>query len=106
MATTLHEFSTLTSKGQLTLPKSIRQWLEVSAGSKVLFELRGNEVVLSRASADHEDPALRSFLGLLANDIRTGRNIGALPEDLALALVEHAGHDVDLNEDIEGDVAL
>ena len=40
----IHELATLTSKGQITLPKSIRQALGVTTGGKVAFELRGGEV--------------------------------------------------------------
>ena len=80
---TLHEITTLTSKGQLTLPKPIRQALGVSAGSKIAFNLRDGEVVVTRAEAGHEDPAIHAFLGLLEADIRAGRHVQALPEDLA-----------------------
>jgi len=37
---TIHETATLTSKGQLTLPKPIRQALGVDVGGKVAFELK------------------------------------------------------------------
>lgn len=66
----IHEVATLTSKGQITLPKSIRQALGVDTGGKVAFDLRGGEVVVTRADADHEDPAIGAFLGLLEADIR------------------------------------
>ena len=36
----IHEIATITSKGQITLPKAIRQALGVGAGDKVGFELR------------------------------------------------------------------
>lgn len=102
----IHEFATLTSKGQITLPKAIRQALGVGVGSKVAFELRGSEVVVTRAEADHEDPAIGAFLGLLEADIRAGRHLQALPEDLAHRLLENAGHAVSLDEEIDGEVAL
>jgi antitoxin PrlF len=71
----IHEVATLTSKGQITLPKSIRQALGVDTGGKVAFDLRGGEVVVTRADAEHEDPAIGAFLGLLARDIEAGRNV-------------------------------
>ncbi|MCX7232027.1 MAG: AbrB/MazE/SpoVT family DNA-binding domain-containing protein, partial [Burkholderiales bacterium] len=37
----VHEVATLTSKGQITLPKPIRQALGVDFGGKVAFDLRG-----------------------------------------------------------------
>ena len=102
----IHEVATLTSKGQITLPKPIRQALGVDAGGKVAFNLRGGEVIVTRADAEHEDPAIGAFLGLLEADIRAGRHVQALPEDLARAMLANAGRAVNLDEDIEGDVAL
>ena len=37
----IHEVATLTSKGQITLPKSIRQALGVDTGGKVAFDQIG-----------------------------------------------------------------
>lgn len=102
----IHEVATLTSKGQLTLPKPIRQALGVTTGGKVAFELRQGQVVVTRADAEHEDPAIGAFLGLLEADIRAGRHVQSLPEDLARAMLAHAGHAVNLDEEIEGEVAL
>ena len=102
----IHEVATLTSKGQITLPKSIRQALGVGTGSKVAFDLREGEVVVTRALANHEDPAIGAFLGLLEADIRAGRNVQALPLNLARAVLANTGHAVDLDHDIEGEVAL
>lgn len=102
----IHEVATLTSKGQITLPKPVRQVLGVDAGGKVAFDLRGGEVIVTRADADHEDPAIEAFLALLEADIRGGRHVRSLPEDLARAMLANAGHAVPLDEDIEGDVAL
>ncbi|MBS7645257.1 MAG: AbrB/MazE/SpoVT family DNA-binding domain-containing protein [Candidatus Bathyarchaeia archaeon] len=36
----------VTSKGQLTLPKTLREKLRIGKGSKVILELREREVVL------------------------------------------------------------
>ena len=103
----VHEIATITSKGQITLPKAIRQALGVEAGDKVGFELRENgEVLVHRAAAEHEDPAIGAFLSLLARDIEAGRNVRGLPEDLARAMLEHAGDGVNLDDEIDGEVAL
>lgn len=102
----IHEVATLTSKGQVTLPKSIRQALGVDTGSKLAFELRGGEVVVTRAEAGHEDPAIGAFLGLLEADIRAGRHLQSLPENLARAMLANAGHAMNLDDEIEGEVAL
>ncbi|WP_066267659.1 type II toxin-antitoxin system PrlF family antitoxin [Hydrogenophaga palleronii] len=102
----IHEIATLTSKGQITLPKPIRQALGVDTGGKLAFDLRGSEVVVTRVDVEHEDPAISAFLSLLARDIEAGRNVQGLPEDLARAMLEHAGHSVKLDDEIDGEVAL
>ena len=102
----IHEVTTLTSKGQVTLPKAIRQALGVATGSKVAFDLRDGQVVVSRVDAEHEDPAIAAFLNVLARDIEAGRNIRGLPEDLARTMLEHAGHKFSLDDDFNEDVEL
>lgn len=102
----IHEEATLTSKGQITLPKAIRQALGVTTGSKVAFELRGGEVVVTRVEVEHSDPAISAFLGLLEADIHSGRNVGVLPAELAQAMLANVNHAEDLDKDIEGKVAL
>jgi len=104
---TIHETATLTAKGQFTLPKPIRQALGVDVGDKVAFKLHDDgQIRVSRADAEHQDPAITTFLNLLAQDIATGQHVRTLPPDLARALLAHAGHDVNLDESITGDVAL
>ena len=45
----IHEVATMTVKGQITVPKPIRQALGADTGTKVAFELRENgQVVVSR----------------------------------------------------------
>ena len=103
----IHEVATLTAKGQITLPKPIRQALGVDVGAKVAFELHDNgRVVVSRADSEHEDPAIGAFLDLLTGDIRTGRHVQGLPDDLAKVMLEHAEREMRLDEDINGDVDL
>ncbi len=102
----IHEVATLTSKCQITLPNSVRQALGADTGSKLAFELRGGEVVVTRADAEHEDPAIAAFLALLARDIEAGRNVHGLPEDLARTMLEHAGHKVSLGDDFDEDVDI
>ncbi|WEZ86640.1 type II toxin-antitoxin system PrlF family antitoxin [Pseudomonas sp. NyZ480] len=102
----IHEIATLTSKGQITLPKSVRQLLGIDAGGKIAFDVRGGEIVVSRVETTHEDPAIGAFLGLLEADIRGGRNLTTLPEDLAQTMLANANHYVNLDEDIDGEVAI
>lgn len=103
----IHEVATLTAKGQITLPRSIRQALGVEVGAKVSFELREDgQIVVNRANAEHEDPAISAFLDLLAGDIQDGRHVRALPDDLAQVMLEQAQREARGDEDIEGDVDL
>lgn len=102
----IREVTTLTSKGQITLPKSIRQVLGVDRGGQVAFDLRNGDVIVTRVEAEHEDPAIGAFLNVLESDIRSGRHIRSLPEDLAQALLANAGHGVNITDEIDGEVAL
>lgn len=104
----IEEVATVTSKGQITLPKAIRQALGVDTGSKVTFSLNENgQVTVSRAVSEHDDPAIAAFLDILADDIQAGRNVASLPDDLAESLQKRASQTaVRLDDEIEGDVAL
>jgi antitoxin PrlF len=102
----IHEVATLTSKGQVTLPKSVRQLLGIATGGKIAFDVRGGEIVVSRVETTHEDPAIGAFLGLLEADIRNGRNLTTLPEDVAQTMLATANHLVNLDEEIDGEVAI
>ena len=103
----IHEVATMTAKGQITMPKTIRQALGVDVGARVAFELHENgQVVVSRAGAEHEDPAIGAFLDLLAGDIQAGRHVREIPDDLAQAMLDHAGRQARADEDIDGDVDL
>lgn len=102
----IHEVATITAKGQITLPKPIRQALQVGYGGKVAFDRRGSQIVVTRVEDEHMDPAIGSFLALFESDIRSGRNITLLPDDLARAMLAALKQPVLLSEEIEGDVAL
>jgi antitoxin PrlF len=101
------EVSTLTDKGQTTVPKSVRQALGLSAGDKIAFHVGEAGVSLRRAD-DAGDPAIGSFLAFLARDIaRRPENLKAFPRAMKkrlAGLVE--GVAVDLESTIEGDVDL
>ncbi len=47
------EKATLSKKGQVTIPKSIREKLGLKAGKKVAFEIRGEEALVYH---DYEEP--------------------------------------------------
>jgi antitoxin PrlF len=102
----IQELATLTSKGQITLPKAVRQLLGVEIGGKVAFEVRDGEVIVTSATSAHSDPAIGCFLDLLETDIRHGRHTGSLPDDLSRAMLASAGRAIDIPEELEGDVEL
>ena len=101
------EQATLTSKGQITLPKAIRQALGVAAGEKLSFEWNGTQVVVRRADArQHEDPAIKGLLALLEKDIAGGRNLDPLPSELLQAMESSLEGEHVSDDEIEGPVAL
>ena len=102
----IHEVATVTSKGQITLPKPIRQALGIGVGGKVAFDLRGSDVVVSRADEEHEDPAIGAFLVLLERDIKSGKHLSSMPDDLVQAMLANLDHTVDLDEEIVDEVVL
>ena len=103
----IHEISTVTSKGQITLPKSIRQILGVNSGDKIAFHLTDGQIVVTRSNEEHHrDPAIAGFLSILEKDIQSGRNVTTLPDGLARFMAHSAENPGDTNEDIDGDVAI
>jgi len=51
---------TVSSKGQIAIPKTIRDALNLSEGAKLTVEVRGHEIILSK------DPAWRKLKGVAA----------------------------------------
>ena len=76
-------------------------------GGKVAFDLRGSQVIVTRVEvAEHEDPAMGSFLELLESDIKAGKHLTTLPDVLVQAMLSTLSRPVDLAADIKGDAAL
>ena len=99
----IYEVATMTSKGRITLPRTVRQALGVDIGAKVAFELHENgQIVVSRADTNHQDPAVGTFLDLLASDVQAGRHVQAIPEDLARDMLEYAERDARADDRDEG----
>ena len=44
------ESAKVTAKGQVTIPKSIREFLEIKEGSKILFIQKGNDVIIKNSA--------------------------------------------------------
>jgi antitoxin PrlF len=104
----IEEVSTVTAKGQTTVPKSVRQALGVGEGDQIAFRVDEKGVTVRRADENREDPAIASFLTFLARDIENNPgSLKSLSPDLIKrisSLVE--GVEVDLDAPIEGDVDL
>lgn len=107
MSVSLEEFSTITAKGQTTIPKSVRQALGVDYGGRIAFRVDKRGVTVSRAD-ESEDPAIQEFLGFLAADIKMRPEaVKSLSPELAARIAAlTADMAVDLDEEIDGDVAL
>jgi AbrB family looped-hinge helix DNA binding protein len=52
--------STITSKGQTTVPKEVREALDLDAGAKLTWEIRGGRVAITT-----ERPALYRWEGII-----------------------------------------
>jgi len=107
MPTVIEETSTITARGQTTVPKAVRQALGVDYGGKIAFRVEDGRVTVHNPEAEHRDPALTAFLGLIEKDIAAGRNVRDLPAGLAASLRRAIKKvPVDFTETLEGDVAL
>ena len=108
MPALLEEVSTITAKGQTTVPKAIRQALGVDYGGRIAFRVDENGVTVHRADAEETDPAIDAFLNFLARDIeRRPEALSALSPALAVRLAELTqGVAVDLNTVIDGAVDI
>ncbi len=106
----LRKVSTITEKGQTTVPKSVRQALGIGAGDRVAYVIDENSrVVLERDDSDEDDPVIGRFLSLLAQDMQENpaRAIVAIPDGLQERIADLAGRrPVDLDEPIDGEVDL
>jgi antitoxin PrlF len=107
MSVALEEISTITAKGQTTIPKSVRQALGVDYGGRIAFRVDKRGVTVSRAD-EGEDPAIDEFLGFLAGDLKKRpETVKALSPELAARIATlTADMEVDPDADIDGDVAL
>jgi antitoxin PrlF len=54
--------STMTSKGQTTVPKEVREALDLDAGDKLTWEIRGGKVAVTT-----ERPAFYRWEGFIKN---------------------------------------
>lgn len=107
MIARIEEISTITAKGQTTVPKSVRQALGVDYGGRIVYRVEGRRVTVQNAAAEHRDPALAAFLDMIGKDIAEGRNVRDLPRGLAASMRKAIREvPVSLDETLEGDVAI
>lgn len=110
MGALLKEESTITAKGQTTVPKSVRQALGVDYGGRIAFFVDDqHRVYVEKAAEDASDPVVDRFLEFLARDMskNPGTSVVALPASLRDRVAALVGEmDVDLDAGIDGDVAL
>ncbi|MEA3043474.1 MAG: antitoxin PrlF [Sphingomonadales bacterium] len=67
----IEERSTLTAKGQTTVPKAVRQALGIRAGDRIAFRVdQGGKVSMTRDEAPDETSAVDAFLAFLSGDIK------------------------------------
>lgn len=71
--------ATVTSKGQVTIPKAIRESLDLQAGDRVEFRKEGDRIVVEAATSDLTElegylgePPVRVTLEEMAEAVRTG----------------------------------
>jgi AbrB family looped-hinge helix DNA binding protein len=76
------ELATVTSKGQITIPASIRRKLGLQTGSKVLFFDSGDDVIIKKNSPEAALEAIQNVLAPLATEQ------GILTDDDVMALVK------------------
>ncbi|NMN03886.1 MULTISPECIES: type II toxin-antitoxin system PrlF family antitoxin [unclassified Novosphingobium] len=110
MAELLKEESTITAKGQTTVPKAVRQALGVDYGGRITFFVDdARRVYVEKAIEETSDPVVDRFLEFLARDMADHPDRSIVPLSVAMreriaALVGDI--DVSLDTKIDGDVAL
>jgi antitoxin PrlF len=102
------ELSTISSKGQTTVPKSVRQALGVGEGDQIAFRVDETGVSVHRAEETRDDPAIAAFLSFLSKDVECDPGkLRALSPELARQIARLTkGVTFDADETIEGDVEL
>jgi antitoxin PrlF len=108
MTALVQEYSTITAKGQTTVPKSVRQALGVESGDRIAFHVDEHGVSIRRVDVEDADPALDSFLKFLAKDVtQHPEGLKAFAPVLAERISRLTdGMVVDLDEAIDGKVDL
>ena len=104
----IEEVSTITAKGQTTVPKAVRQALGVDYGGRIAFRVDEHGVTVHRADGEDSDPVIDGFLDFLARDVaKRPQAVSALSPALEARIAAFTeGVVVGTNERIDGDVDL
>lgn len=101
----IEEHSTLTAKGQTTVPKAVRQALGIRSGDRIAFRVdRNGKVSLARDKGNAgEGSAVDAFLDFLSNDIKARPNsVAPMPDSAAGRMLDLTqGIEVDLDSDFK-----
>lgn len=104
-ASGIRDESKITSKGQLTLPKTVRAALGVGAGDTVRFVFQDDKIIVEVASIKPmDDPAVAAFLDTLEGSIHSATEFPVELMEVMKALTAEV--EVDLDAPIEGDVVI
>ena len=110
MPALLKKVSTITEKGQVTIPKSVREALGLGYGGRIAFYVDENRRVSLEREMDGEedDPVIERFLAFVAEDMqahpeRIGEIPGTLMQRMTALAADMPG---DPDDPIEGDVDL
>lgn len=57
------ELAKVTSKGQITIPKEIRDKLKIKEGSKILFLNKGNDIIIKNSAMVALEKIQKEFKG-------------------------------------------
>lgn len=109
MPALLKKVSTITEKGQVTIPKPVREALGLGYGGRIAFYVDENrKVSIERDDQDDDDPVIDSFLTFLAKDMeKDPARISAFPDALRDRMEKLVkGMNVDPDDPIEGAVDI
>jgi antitoxin PrlF len=107
MPTSFAQSSTITAKGQTTIPKAVRDALGLNSGDRISFEIGANGVSVIKME-DEQDPVALAFLDFLARDMHANPGIIRPFSNELLQTAAALTRDmvVDINEELVGEVAL
>jgi len=60
--------SKMTSKGQLTLPKKVREYLDANVGDNIIFELKNDQLIIKKYEG------IEKYFDTLPGDFNLGKN--------------------------------